>query len=443
MRKNLYPILIAFTGVLFMLIVLFSKKSEAKLPTYKERTGVLAQSPEWLSIRQQMQSLIAAIETNPKDFKSKLMLALAYVEESRITGDHAHYDQAALTLLDDVIANEPTNVDALCGKATVLLSQHHFSDALVVAKEAEKLVNTKASVYGLLCDANVELGNYEEAVKMADKMVSLRPDIRSYSRVSYLREIYGDYPGAIQVMKLAVSSGYPGMEQTEWARMILAHLYESTGQLDSAQLQYGIALAERASYPYALAGLGKIEKARGNFGEAIKYYEQASSIMSEFSFTDELTDLYRLTKQNERAKKTAAAVITMLSPMGAVDEEIEGHGHYADKELAYAFIKTGQYDSALVHAEIEYARRPKNIDVCETMAWVNYKKGNFKAADTHITQALRTNCANPILLARAGLIKIRNGQKDAGVLLIQRALKQNPFLDVDLKTEIAPYAIAS
>ena len=52
-------------------------------------------------------------------------------------------------------------------------------------------------------------------------MVDIRPDIRSYSRVSYLREIYGDYPGAIEAMKMAVDAGVAGDEATEWARIQL------------------------------------------------------------------------------------------------------------------------------------------------------------------------------------------------------------------------------
>lgn len=51
--------------------------------------------------------------------------------------------------------------------------------------------------------------------------MSIRPDLRSYSRISYLREIYGDLDGAIEAMKLAVTAGYPGYEQTAWARLTL------------------------------------------------------------------------------------------------------------------------------------------------------------------------------------------------------------------------------
>ena len=238
--------------------------------------------------------VLAAIEQDPKDYKSMLALSQAYIQEGRETGDHGYYDKAALELLDKVTENQPGNFDALCCKATVLLSQHHFAEGLDLAQKALPLNSNSAFVYGILCDANLELGNYDNAVKMADKMVSIRPDIRSYSRVSYLREIYGDNQGAIGAIKLAVAAGYPGLEQTEWTRCILAHLYENKGSLDSAEFQYKIALSERPDYAFAIAGLGKIAKAKGNYKEAVAYYEKAKALIIEYSFSDELTDLYRL-----------------------------------------------------------------------------------------------------------------------------------------------------
>src|SRR6185369_13741394 len=103
-------------------------------------------------------------------------------------------------------------------------------------------------IYGVECDALVELGKYDEAIKAGDKMVSVRPDIRSYSRISYLREIIGDYPGAIDAMKLALESGYPGLEQTEWVRTYLGRLYEITGKTQTAEAYYQQALTNRENF---------------------------------------------------------------------------------------------------------------------------------------------------------------------------------------------------
>jgi tetratricopeptide (TPR) repeat protein len=444
MRKNLYIILVAVTGVLFVLILMFSKKPKKDPPTFKERSGSIALSGEWLNTKKVIEGLLAAIKTNPDDNKSKLTLAQAYIEEARVTGDHGYYDKASLDLLDDVIKAEPTNFDALCCKATVLLSQHHFADGLVIAQQALPLNPNSAYIYGLMCDSYVELGKYDDAVKMADKMVSVRPDMRSYSRISYLREIFGDYAGSIEAAKLAVSAGYPGLEQSEWARMILAHLYESTGKLDSAEFHYRTALSERPDYAFAIAGLGRIEKAKGNYKEAVGYFEKAKTVIIEYSFSDELTDVYRLNNENEKAKKSAQEVIDMLSPLANADQSTSAHGHYADKELAYAYLKISDTANAMKHAMLEYERRPDNIDVCETVAWVNYKEGNFAAANKYITTALKTNSKNPVLLCHAGLIKIKAGEDQKGKEMIKKAFEVNPFMeDITLKTEASKFITAN
>jgi len=433
MKKYAYPILIFVTGLLFLLILIFSK-DRPKVPGFKERQGNIGLSSEWLNAKQAIQGLLAKIKDNPNDMKSMVNLAMAYVQESHVTGDHAYYDKAAIEIVDAVLKKDPNNFDALSLKAAVLLSQHHFADGLEIGKKAVPLNPYSAFIYGILCDGNVELGNYDEAVKMSDKMVSTRPDIRSYSRVSYLREIYGDMPGAISAMKLAVSAGYPGLEQTEWARVILGHLYEYSGKPDSAKMQYEQALVERPDYAFAIAGLGRIAKSKQNYTEAIRYFEKAKSLIIEYSFADELTDLYRLNNEPDKAKKSAEDVIEQLGA-NAGSESQNNHGHYADKELAYAYLKLPDLDNALKHALIEYNRRPDNIDICEALAWVHYKRGEFADASKLIDKALRTNSKNPVLLCRAGLIKIKAGDNQKGEDLIKESTALNPFLDIDLKNE--------
>jgi tetratricopeptide (TPR) repeat protein len=421
---------------------MFSKKPVQKIPSFKERKGSIALNGEWLNTKQAIEGLLKNIELNPEDYKAKLNLSQAYIQEARITGDHAYYDQAALELLDDVIKNEPKNFDALCCKATVLLSQHHFSEGLAIAQQAQPLNPNSAFIYGLLCDSYVELGKYKDAVIVCDKMISIRPDARSYARVSYLREIHGDLPGAIEAAKLAVAAGYPGLEQSEWTRMILAHLYENTGKPDSAEFQYKMALAERPDYAFAIAGMGNIAKLKKNYTLAITNYQKAKGMINEFSFADELTDLYVLNNQADKAKASSQEVIGMLSPLAGADESSSAHGHYADKELAYAYLKVPDTNKALEHAMVEYERRPDNIDVCETVAWVNYKKGNYTEANKMIDKALRTNCRNPSLLCRAGLIKLKAGQPELGMQLIKQAKDTNPYLDAELQLEAKVYLAA-
>ena len=51
-------------------------------------------------------------------------------------------------------------------------------------------------VYGLLTDANVELGKYKDAETSAQWMLNLRgANVPSLTRAAYLRELFGDTEG--------------------------------------------------------------------------------------------------------------------------------------------------------------------------------------------------------------------------------------------------------
>ena len=434
MRNYLYPLLLLGFGAALAAIFIFQKPAP-RIPPLKERHGDLALGGEWVNTKNAIQGLLAELRRNPADHKSQLLLAQAYLQEGRVTGDHPYYDAAALLLLEKVLAAEPENLEALCSKASLCLTQHHFSQGLVVAEQAVAVNPRNAFVYGLLCDAHVELGHYDEAVKMADKMNQVRPDLRSYARVSYLREIYGDVPGAVQAMGLATKAGYVGLEQTEWSRVQLGHLYENRGDLSQAEQEYQKALIVRPYYAYALAGLGRVAAARRDYAAAIKHLEQARATVKDYAFADELADFYRLNKQPEAARKMAAEAIAQLSAAANEADANEQLGHYADRELAYAYLKTGELDLALKHAKIEYERRPDNIDVNETLAWVHYKRGEYAQAQQYMQVARRTHSQNPVLLCRAGLIATKAGQPAEGQTLITQALSLNPYLSPELAAE--------
>ena len=438
-KRSVYIITLA----LFIIAVFFvffkyktdEKKKEAAVYELLQRKGVSVQNPEWEATRKNAFSLLNKIDINPADTKSMIALATLYIREARVTGNYAYYDRAAMKYVNDVLKNEPNNFEALTLKALLYMSQHHFADGLAIAQQAKNSNPYNAFVYGMLVDGNVEMGNYDSAVVNSDKMGSIRPDLRSYSRVSYLREIYGDYPGAIDAMKMAVEAGAPGDETTEWARIQLAHLYENTGALKYAEMHYTIALNERPGYAYAYAGLAHIALAAKDYAKAIALYQQADSLVNDFSFKEELVEVYNSTGQKDKAAAISKIAIDEMNKNAHAGNSDENIGHYADRELAYAYLRIDNFDKALEHAIAEYNRRPNNIDVNETVAWVYYKKGDYAKALPYIQVALKTGSKNPTLLCRAGLIFLKAGDKVKAKEYLQEALKSNPNIFESLKNE--------
>ena len=437
MKKNyLYTALIVlFISAVGFVVVKFKNddSNAASQYTLLERTGPLSKMPEWTTTQKNATKLLAAVKADPKDIKSQIGLINLFIMEARATGNYTYYDKAAMKYTNNILQQDPKNFQALTLKSLLYLSQHHFADGLATATQARAINPYNAFVYGILVDGNVEMGNYDSAVANAQTMMSIRPDLRSYARASYLREIYGDYPGAIEAMKLAVDAGVPSDEGTEWARVQLGHLYENYGDLKNAEMHYTIAAQNRNNYAYALAGLARVALFNKDSKKAINYYQQADSLVSDFSIKEELVDVYQLTGQKDKAEATSKIVIDEMNKNATGAAADENIGHYADRELAYAYLKTGDYDKALDHALAEYNRRPKNIDANETLAWVYYQKGDFAKALPYIDVALKTNSKNPILLCRAGLIYAKAGDKAKAKQFLETAFKNNPNIPERLK----------
>jgi tetratricopeptide (TPR) repeat protein len=440
-KRYLYLITLLFFILAAGFIVVKYKSNEkqksAAFYPLLDRKGISFQTEEWKQVQKKFDDAIKIARTNPDDIKSRIDLATLYIREARATGNYMYYDMAAMKYVNEVLAKDPQNFEALVFKSLLYLSQHHFADGLALAEKAKEVNQYNAFVYGILVDGNVEMGNYAQAINDADKMVSIRPDMRSYSRISYLREIHGDYPGAIEAMKLAVDAGPPGDEATEWTRVQLGHLYENTGDLKSAEMNYMIALQYRPGYAYAIAGQARIAVASKDYNKAITYYLQADSLVNDYSFKEQLAEIYQLTGQKDKAGELNKWLINAMGKDAESGKNDDNMGHYADRELAYAYLRTGDFDKALEHAIAEYNRRPANIDVNETVAWVYYKKGNYDKALPYLEVAMKTKSNNPVLLSHAGLIYAKAGDKVRAKALLEKVMRANPDIPGALKEEVS------
>ncbi|MCY7329832.1 MAG: tetratricopeptide repeat protein, partial [Saprospiraceae bacterium] len=215
---------------------------------------------------------------------------------------------------------------------------------------------------------------------------------------------------------------------------VLAHLYEDTNQPDLAEAQYRTALEERPDYPFALAGMARIARFKKDYPAAIQYLEKARNVMSDASFYEELIDVYRLNNQPDKADECARITADALLADNITANKDKDMGHYSDRELATLYVKMGKMDKAVEHARIEYQRRPQNIDACETLAWVLYKKGQAAEAAPLVTTMMRTKSQNPERLVKAGLIMLANGQGD-GKEMIVKGLSLKPYMDETLAQE--------
>ena len=433
-KRILYIVLLVLfvAASAFVLTKMNDKKREKAFSDLLPRKASIAYEAEWATIKNNVAVLRKKLEKDPDDRKSLLALTAYYLQEARNTGNLNYYNEAGLKCVNEVLMKDPDNFEALTFKATILISQHRFTEGLAIAKKAQQLYSYNAYVYGLLVDGYVETGQYKEALEAADKMISIRPDTRSYSRIAYLREIHGDLPGAIEAMSMAVNAGAPGDENTEWCRVQLGKLHEKMGRSHEAKMHYTIAIDNRNNYPYALAGLARLAVEKKDYDKALELYMQADSVIPDHTFKEGIAEIYDLRGSSEKAEQVAKEILEFMKENSST---IKTSGQNEDHEMAHAYMGVNDYDKALHFALQEFRNRPGNLEVNETVAIVYYEKGEYMKALPFIETALKTQCKNPELLCHAGMIYAKSGNKEKARTYLNEGLKNDPIMPISLKQE--------
>jgi tetratricopeptide (TPR) repeat protein len=330
------------------------------------------------------------------------------------------------------LQRDPLHVDALMGQGVLALALHDFHGALGWAEQARSLNPFRAGIVGIMVDAQVELGRYDGAVDSLQTMVDLRPDLQSYSRVSYLRELHGDVDGAIEAMQTAVTSTPTGTEDWRWTLTHLGHLYFNRGDLDTAATIYQEVLAQRADYPFALAGMARIDAAHGDSATAIIKYQDLVERLPLPEFVIALGELYE-------ANGDLAAAQTQYGLVEVMQQLNAANGMNVDLEMATFTANHGKdITQAVTAARAAYAERP-TIYAADTLAWALYRDGQYIEAARYSQEALRLDTADAMLHFHAGMIAAKLGEPEVAREHLEKALAINPYfsaLDGPIVTKI-------
>ncbi|MBA3534246.1 MAG: tetratricopeptide repeat protein [Ardenticatenales bacterium] len=385
-------------------------------------TTISAPRPAELSDEQTILKWQEALRQNPENSYAYTQLGLALLQRVRETADPMLYNQAEQALTE-ALQRDPQQLDAMIGQGILALARHDFQAALGWGEKAHALSPHRAQALGVMVDALVELGRYEEAAQVLQQMVNLRPDLPSYSRVSYLRELHGDTAGAIAAMQQAVQAGRPGTESMLWTQVQLGHLYFNSGDLARAEEAYRKALYLRPDYAYALAGAARVQAARGDHQEAIVAYQQLADRLPLPEFVIALGELYEVTGKSTEAERQYDLVRAIQQINGSA-------GMAVDMELALFDADHGENpEEALQRARRAYRERP-SLYAADALAWTLYHAGHVDEARQVSQEVLRLGTRDAALLYRAGVIAHAAGEPDVARDYLQQALQINPFFSL-------------
>lgn len=372
------------------------------------------------------------IEKMPDSPLGYTTLASIYIKRARETGDFS-LNSKAETAVNKALEIKPDYVNAKKLNAALQLTFHRFDKALEMGTELAKEFPNDPFVYGVLTDANVELGNYDEAVKMGQKMVDLRPNTSSYARVAHLRSLYGDYEGAVEMFTTAARTADPtDKEAQSWCLVQLGDEKMKNGKYAEAEKVYDEAMRNFPNYHSAIAGKGHARAAQGDFENAIKFLTEANNRVPDVKATIWLGDIYQKQGNAEKAKQQYDLVEVIEQKIGINNDQKQLALMWADQDI--------KLDQALEIAKREHEMR-KDIYTADVLAWTLYKKGNFEEAKKASEEAMRLKTGDALILYHAGMIEKQLGNKAKAKELLKKALEINPMFDI-LQTEIAKKNLA-
>src|SRR5215469_7404817 len=340
------------------------------------------------------------LEKNPRNFEAYNALALALSRRARETSDPRFYSQGE-DALKSSFEISPGNFDGEKIHVWLLLGKHEFSAARKAALALNKRTPDDVMVYGFLTDANVELGKYKDAETAAQMMLDLRPgNLPGITRGAYLRELFGDVDGALELMSMALASTPPAeVEDAAWITTQMAHLNFSVGRVDIAEQQLQQALRLFPGYHYALGNLAKVRIQQKRYNEAVALLQQR------YDAAPHAENLYDLAEALDLAGRDtdASSTFQKFEQKSLAETGISDNSNH--ELILYYADHANQPDKALEVARREHGRR-HDVFTQDCYAWALHRNGQDQEARQQIDLALAVGIRNARIFRHAGEISL-------------------------------------
>ena len=324
-------------------------------------------------------------------------LGQQFIARARTAHASANYmmaEQAALC----VETKDPGNAQALLMRGHVLHQFHRFREAEELARQVVARRGLFLD-YGLLGDVLLEQGRVSEAGDAYQKMIDLKPYYHSYTRAAHLRWLKGDLPGALELIRLAVTAASPrDPESVAWAYARLATYELQAGRPAEALRAADAALRSQPEYAAALLVRGRTLLSQGDTAGAVAALRRAALLSPLPEHEWALADGLRAAGDLEEAR--------------AVEERLGRTGAIADPRTFALYLATRRerVDEALALARQELHNRA-DVFTFDALAWSLSAAGLTAEADDAMKRALAEGTKDARLFYHAGVIASARGER--------------------------------
>lgn len=369
----------------------------------------------------------AAIKAHADHSQPYNDLAVAYVHRARETGDDSNYGLADLAL-EKSFQITPDNLEGQKARLMILLGRGDFTRALELAKALNKKTPDDVLIYGMIADAAIELGNYNDAEGAVQWMLDMRPgNVPALLRGARLRWLFGDAEGAMDFYSQAYQQ-IPATQTEElaWTLTQMGDLQVSIGHIDQARKLLHSALEKFPGYYLTLESLASVEMATQHPLNAEQLLRQRNEHFPS------ATSRYELAKALEQSGKTAEAA-AVYSAFEQDARRLINAPDNANQELISYYLEGGRNPSeALRIARIEIAKR-HDVSTLDAYAWALAAGGYYQEAQKEIAAALAVGVREAVVFYHAGVISAKLNDNTSAA----RYLKESLALDSTSETGTA------
>jgi tetratricopeptide (TPR) repeat protein len=362
----------------------------------------------------------ARLSRDPLDADAAVTLGDALLRQARVTSNGGLANRAE-EALNRILAHTPDRYDARRMLAAVYLSEHRFRDAIAEAGRCRLLQPRDAWIDGVLGDAHLELGEYDQAFDDFDRMNARKPTAASYARASYARELQGDRAGAIRLMQLSTeATPASDPESQAWHHAQVGYLLLDAGRMADAGREFRQADYLFPQHPFAIDGLARTTAASGDYAGALSLIAprlQTAPAPADFAFAGDLLTLLGRSAEAERHYRLAEAAWRSDAP--------------EPTRLARFLAERGRgLQDALRLATATWAER-HDIFTADAVAWAAHQLGDRATAERFIAQALRTGTHDRVIAFHAAAIAHAAGDVGRARQLLATAREARaPFSDL-------------
>ncbi|WP_310529659.1 tetratricopeptide repeat protein [Nocardioides sp.] len=361
-------------------------------------------------------SLQDTLRRVPGDYVSWANLAVAYVEQARVTGLFTYYDKADKAASESFSIEPDDNFSALAARAAIAAARHDFTTALDSAQESLAINPRDLGALAIRVDALNELGRYDDqlrALRIADRR---QPSTAIAARYSYAYELRGDLDRAGDILRRAAASG--SRADKAYVLTLRADILRKQDRLVAASRDLSTALQAVPGHLPALVSSARLQTARGDLDGAVQTWQD---VVAQQPLPEYLTEFGELLEHLGRTEEADAQFVVVQATITL----LEASGVDTDLETALFEADHGSAAHALTQARAEWGRR-RSVHVADALAWALHRTGRDAQALPIARAATRLNSPEAKFWIHRGTIESALGLTAEARTHLQRGLAIDP-----------------